>query len=270
MPSAREVLQWWIDVGVDETIGEAPVNRYLDAPASRPAAAPPPSPPPPSEPPPLPAVRPLPAPSLALESAEAAAASAEALARAARTLDELREAMAGFDACALKHTAANLVFGDGSPDGPLMCVGEAPGADEDREGLPFVGVSGQLLDRMLASIGYDRTRCRIANVLPWRPPGNRKPTAAETAMCLPFIRRQIELVRPQVLVLLGGTAVANLLGRTEGIQKLRGRWLSYETPDGEIPVMPTFHPAFLLRTPARKREAWLDFLAAKRRLEGRG
>src|SRR5690606_40495524 len=155
---------------------------------------------------------------------------------------------ASFDACALKHTATNLVFGDGSPEAALMCVGEAPGADEDRAGRPFVGVSGQLLDRMLASIGYDRSRARIANILPWRPPGNRKPTAAETAMCLPFIRRQIELVRPQVLLLLGGTAVANLLGRTEGIQKLRGRWQTYRTADGEIPVMPTFHPAFLLRT----------------------
>jgi DNA polymerase len=178
--------------------------------------------------------------------------------------------MAGFDACTLKHTATNLVFGDGAEDAALMCVGEAPGADEDREGRPFVGVSGQLLDRMLASIGYDRGNARIANVLPWRPPGNRKPTAAETAMCLPFIRRQIELVRPRVLLLVGGVALGALLGRSEGIQKLRGRWLAYETPEGEIPVMPTFHPAFLLRTPARKREAWLDLLAVKRRLDGRG
>ena len=250
MLSTREVLQWWLDVGVDETIGEAPVDRY------RPAAAPT-------------AARAIPAPALALESADAAAASAEALARAADSLEALARAMAGFDACGLKHTATNLVFGDGAPDAGLMCVGEAPGADEDREGRPFVGVSGQLLDRMLASIGYDRGNARIANILPWRPPGNRKPTAAETAMCLPFIRRQIELVRPKVLVLVGGVALGNLLGRTEGIQRLRGRWLAYQTPEGEIPAMPIFHPAYLLRTPARKREAWLDLLAVKRRLEGR-
>lgn len=265
MRSARDVLRWWIDAGVDETIGEAPVDRYArQAPAAaaqrRPTAA--------SEAP-SPAVRAAAPPLRDLESPDAAAASAEALSRAADSLDELRAAMAGFDACGLKRTATNLVFADGAEDGALMCVGEAPGADEDREGLPFVGVSGQLLDRMLASIGYDRSRARIANILPWRPPGNRKPTAAETAMCLPFIRRQIELVRPKVLVLLGGTASANLLGRSEGIQKLRGRWLAYETPSGEIPAMPTFHPAYLLRTPARKREAWLDLLAVKRRLEGR-
>ncbi len=258
MASAREVLQWWLDAGVDETIGEAPVDRYRPAAASAAPAAPQPAP------------RSVPAPALALESSDAASASAEALARAARDLEALRQAMAGFDACALKHTATNLVFGDGAEDAALMCVGEAPGADEDREGRPFVGVSGQLLDRMLASIGYDRGNARIANVLPWRPPGNRKPTAAETAMCLPFIRRQIELVRPKVLLLVGGVALGNLLGRTEGIQKLRGRWLAYETAEGEIPVMPTFHPAFLLRTPARKREAWLDLLAVKRRLDGRG
>jgi DNA polymerase len=257
MPSAHEVLQWWIDVGVDETIGDAPVDRY------RPAATPP------AAPASRPVVRSVSAPALALESADAATASAEALARSAHSLDALRQAMAGFDACALKHTATNLVFGDGAPDAVLMCVGEAPGADEDREGRPFVGVSGQLLDRMLASIGYDRSNARIANILPWRPPGNRKPTAAETAMCLPFIRRQIELVRPKVLLLVGGVSLSNLFGRTEGIQRLRGRWLAYETPEGEIPAMPIFHPAFLLRTPARKREAWLDLLAVKRRLDGR-
>ena len=262
MPSAREVLKWWLDAGVDETIGEAAIDRYRPpAPASAPVPDPAPGPPPARRPP---------APALTLESTDAATASALALARAARNLDELASAMAGFDACALKHTATNLVFGDGAPDAALMCVGEAPGADEDREGRPFVGVSGQLLDRMLAAIGQDRSKARIANILPWRPPGNRKPTAAETAMCLPFIRRQIELVSPKVLLLVGGVALGNLLGRAEGIQKLRGRWLVYETPEGGIPAMATFHPAFLLRTPARKREAWLDLLAVKRRLEGGG
>jgi len=265
MRSARDVLQWWIDAGVDETIGEAAVDRYV---RRAPAAASPPGPQPAIGAPP-PAIRAAVSPPRELESADAATASAEALTRAAGSLEELRAAVAGFEACGLKRTATNLVFGDGAAAGPLMCVGEAPGADEDREGRPFVGVSGQLLDRMLASIGYDRSRARIANILPWRPPGNRKPTAAETAMCLPFVRRQIELVRPKVLVLLGGTSSANLLGRSEGIQKLRGRWLAYETAEGAIPAMPTFHPAYLLRTPARKREAWLDLLAVKRRLEDR-
>ena len=176
-----------------------------------------------------------------------------------------------FEGCSLKHTAMNLVFGDGNPDASIMFIGEAPGADEDRQARPFVGVSGQLLDKMIAAIGLDRTSAYITNVLPWRPPGNRKPTTSEVTICLPFIRRHINLVAPRVLVLVGGTAASALLGRTEGITRLRGKWLIYcaEGGDGayEVPCMPLYHPAYLLRQPALKRDAWRDILAIQERLE---
>ena len=178
--------------------------------------------------------------------------------------------MQEFEGCSLKHTAMNLVFGDGNPEASIMFIGEAPGADEDRQGRPFVGVSGQLLDKMIAAVGLDRTSVYITNILPWRPPGNRKPTTNEVTICLPFIRRHIELVAPRVLVLVGGTAASALLGRTEGITKLRGKWLNYrpeeEDDAREIPCMPLYHPAYLLRQPALKREAWRDILAIQERL----
>ena len=178
--------------------------------------------------------------------------------------------MQQFEGCSLKHTAMNLVFGDGNPEARIMFIGEAPGADEDREGLPFVGVSGQLLDRMIGAIGLDRTSAYITNILPWRPPGNRKPTTNEVTICVPFIRRHIELVNPRVLVLVGGTSASALLGRSEGITRLRGRWLMYRVdgPDGanEVPTMPIYHPAYLLRQSALKREAWRDMLTIQERL----
>ncbi len=150
-----------------------------------------------------------------------------------------------------------------------MIVGEAPGAEEDRTGRPFVGRAGQLLDRMLAAIDLDRTQVQITNVIYWRPPGNRKPTAAETAACLPFVLRHIALARPRVLVLAGGTAATTLLPVTDGITRLRGRWFELAVPGLDAPVatLPMFHPAFLLRTPERKREAWRDLLALKARLD---
>ncbi len=262
---ALEILRWHADAGVDETIGEAPVDRFQ---ASARAARPMPSVPTPSagrattSP-----RRARPAPDLAMEDPEAAEAGARALAAAARDLEELRAALAAFDDCPLKHTAANLVFADGAADAPVMLIGEAPGADEDRQGLPFVGVSGRLLDRMLASIGLDRSAAYITNILPWRPPGNRKPTPAESTMCLPFIRRHIELKAPKLLVFLGGTSAATLLERREGITRLRGRWFEYQGAGGAIPAMPTYHPAFLLRQPALKRDSWSDLLAVRARLD---
>ena len=177
----------------------------------------------------------------------------------------LRAALAAFDGCGLKETASNLVFADGNPDADLMLIGEAPGADEDRRGPPFVGVSGQLLDHMLASIGRDRGSCYITNMLPWRPPGNRQPTAAELAACLPFLRRHIQLAAPRVLVFVGGTSAKTLLARSEGIMRLRGRWYDY-APGGErapIPALAIFHPAYLLRSPAQKALAWRDLLTLK-------
>jgi DNA polymerase len=194
-------------------------------------------------------------------------ARARELAREARTLDELREQLAAFDGCNLKFTAKNLVFADGNPEADLMFVGEAPGRDEDIEGLPFVGRSGQLLNRMLAAIGRDRQSAYIANVIPWRPPGNRTPTPIETEICRPFIERQIELAAPKVLVTLGNPSTKTLLNTQVGIMRMRGNWQEHRTADGiAIPTMPTLHPAYLLRNPAAKKLAWRDFLEIKARL----
>jgi DNA polymerase len=194
-------------------------------------------------------------------------ARARELAREAGTLDELRRQLAAFDGCNLKFTAKNLVFADGNPEADLMLVGEAPGRDEDIEGLPFVGVSGQLLDRMLAAIGRDRRSAYIANVIPWRPPGNRTPTPIETEICRPFIERQIELAAPKVLVTLGHPSTKALLNTQVGIMRTRGNWQEHRTAGGlAIPAMPTLHPAYLLRNPAAKRLAWRDFLEVKARL----
>jgi len=198
---------------------------------------------------------------------EAQAARARELASQAGSLDELRDIMAGFDGCNLKFTAKTMVFADGRPGAPLMLVGEAPGRDEDLEGLPFVGRSGQLLDRILAAIGVDRRSAYIANVIPWRPPGNRTPTPHETEICRPFIERQIELAAPKVLMTLGGPSAKTLLNTPDGIMRLRGNWKVHTTAAGvAIPTMPTLHPAYLLRNPAHKRLAWRDFLEAKLRL----
>jgi uracil-DNA glycosylase len=269
-------LRWLIDMGADEAIGETPVDRFAVRPVpSQPAAAPAstgrpavrPAAAAPMTARPIPA-RPMPAASPASAPASAAVAGARALAAAANTVEELEAAVAGFDGCALKATATRLVFADGNPKAQVMFVGEAPGADEDRQGKPFVGVSGQLLDRMLACIGLDRRSVYITNILFWRPPGNRQPTTAEIAACLPFVERHIALVAPKVLVLVGGTSAKTLLNTQEGIIKLRGRWFEFTCPGltGSIPTIPTFHPAYLLRTPSQKRGSWRDFLAIKARL----
>lgn len=189
------------------------------------------------------------------------------LAAASLTLDALREAMAAFEGCRLKATASQLCFADGNPEGRVMLVGEAPGADEDRQGRPFVGVSGQLLDRMLAEIGLNRARdVYIANIVPWRPPGNRAPTTQEMMICRPFITRQIELAAPDILVTLGGPASQALLG-VKGIMAERGRWKEYALGGRMIPALPTLHPAYLLRNPIAKRQAWADLRALKKRLD---
>ena len=194
------------------------------------------------------------------------------IAAACDTLDALKAALSAFSGCALRDTATQLVFADGAEQTNLMLIGEAPGAEEDRVGRPFVGPAGQLLDRMLASIGLDRTRLRIVNVVPWRPPGNRAPTDSEIAVCLPFLHRHIALIQPEYLVLLGATAAKAMLPapeRNNGIRRLRGRWQSLEIPGlaTAIPAMPTYHPAYLLRTPGAKRESWLDLIALAERLK---
>ncbi len=187
----------------------------------------------------------------------------------ARTLDELRAALETFDGCGLKHTATNLVFADGNPEGRVMFVGEAPGREEDKMGLPFVGRSGQLLDRMLAAIGLDRGSVYIANAVPWRPPGNRTPSPEETEICRPFIERQITLVDPDFLIPLGSPSAKMLFRTTAGITRIRGQWRNYTTGKREIRAMASLHPAYLLRQPLQKRFAWRDFLALESALEGK-
>ena len=250
------LLRWQAEIGADETIGDEPVDWMSPSEAPRPpiaAAA-------------RPEVRA--APPAPILGAVAATANAQALANAATTLAELKDALESFDGLTLKQTATNLVFGRGNPNAKVMLLGEAPGAEEDRQGLPFVGASGRLLDRMLGAIGLTDSQFYISNVLTWRPPGNRKPTPAEIAVCLPFAERHIALVRPRLLILLGDTAAKAMLGGNEGITRTRGRWfhLANTWIDEGIPALATFHPAYLLRTPASKRESWRDLLMLKAKL----
>ena len=207
------------------------------------------------------------APAPAPIAPDEAAMAARAAAKSAKSLEELRAILDKFDGCALKATATQLVFADGNPQARVMFVGEAPGRDEDIEGLPFVGRSGKLLDRMLAAIGLDRTKVYIANIVPWRPPGNRTPTPQESAICLPFVLRQIELADPDILVCLGGPSAQTLLNIKDGITKTRGRWFTFDTGKREIRAIATFHPAFLLRSPLQKRFAWRDLLAIRKALD---
>jgi len=261
--SARDLLDFYLEAGVDALVGEAPVDRFAVAVEPPPARAP--------QPVALPGdleIKGRASPPAAPIAPDEAAMAAREAAKAAETLDELRAILEKFDGCALKATATQLVFADGNPQARVMLVGEAPGRDEDIEGLPFVGRSGKLLDRMLAAIGLDRTSVYIANIVPWRPPGNRTPTPQESQICLPFIRRQIELADPDILVCLGGPSAQTLLGIKEGITKTRGRWVAFNTGKREIRAMATFHPAFLLRSPLQKRFVWRDFLAIKKALAG--
>ena len=260
LPNIRQLLAFYLEAGVDCALSDEPVNRLVEpeiAPAAAPAVAreaAPPQPirgaptliPPRGEPPPPP---------------DAAIASAREAARTAPTLEALRALLETFDGCALRQTATRLVFADGNPQARVMFVGEAPGRDEDIEGLPFVGRSGKLLDRMIGAIGLDRTKAYIANVIPWRPPGNRTPTPQETQICLPFIQRQIELVNPDVLVTLGNPSTQTLLSTREGIMRSRGKWFDYDTGTRVIRALPTFHPAYLLRSPSYKRLSWQDLRA---------
>ena len=191
---------------------------------------------------------------------------ARELATGAADLAALKAVVESFDGCNLKFTARSTVFADGNPQARIMLIGEAPGRDEDEQGLPFVGRSGQLLDKMLAAIGLDRTKVYITNVLPWRPPGNRTPTSAETDICLPFVERHIELVAPDLLVFVGGSSAKTMLRTTTGIMSLRGKWQQVSIGGREIPAMPCLHPAYLLRTPNHKALAWRDLLAIQAKL----
>ena len=289
---ARDLLAFYVDAGADALVGEEAIDRMADEVSPPPAGGRPgseavrvgasnqrtvsghsPTPDRRSLPPGGAERRPVgrsgPPPAgegKALATPDAAMMAAREAARTAANLDDLRKLLENFEGCALRNTATQLVFADGNPEGRVMFVGEAPGHEEDISGRPFVGRSGKLLDRMIEAIGLDRTKVYIANVVPWRPPGNRTPTPQETAICLPFIRRQIELANPDILVCLGGPSMQTLLGTKDGITRVRGRWFPFDTGTREIRAMATFHPAFLLRSPLQKRLSWRDFLAIKKAL----
>lgn len=255
-------LRLQIAWGADEALDEAPADRLAvpAPPPVRPAES--------ATPQPRPA-----APAVARLSpgmAPPALARAEALAADCNSLDELREAIRAFDGSTLRETATNLVFSDGDPAAGVMLIGEAPGGEEDRLGKPFVGPSGQLLDRMFGSIGLRRDAggFYITNILPWRPPGNRTPSDAEIALFVPFVLRHIALARPRHVVLLGGTSAKALLRAKDGITRLRGKWQRIAVDGlGEVPALATLHPAYLLRTPAAKRDAWADLLMLRRSID---
>ena len=252
----KSVLEYYILAGVDETTGEAPFT--LSSEATKTAV--------------VPVFVPKVQPSIITNTARQATtelaqetASARKNAREicehAQTLDELRQAVENFDGCSLKLTAANMVFGDGNPIAKIVLIGEAPGADEDRCGIPFVGRSGQLLDKMMAAIGLDRSGYYITNILPWRPPGNRTPTTGEIAVCLPFLRKQLDIINPDYIILLGGSSANALFDNQDPISKLRGHWLDYKKSNGTIAkALATFHPAYLLRNSGQKAKAWSDML----------
>jgi uracil-DNA glycosylase len=253
-----ESLAWQAAMGADEAVMDTPQDRRVIEDAALP-------------PKPTRLKQSMQAQAAALPDAPAEITTAPAARVNAKNLEELKAELAAFTGCGLKKTAKNLVFGDGNPQAEVMMVGEAPGEDEDRQGLPFVGVSGKLLDRMASFIGLDRTKFYITNILPWRPPGNRNPTDQEIAACLPFIERHVALVKPKVLIFLGGVAVKSLLKTKDGITKLRGKKLVYNYVDADgnaqsCTAIPMFHPAYLLRTASQKRLAWRDWLSLKKLL----
>jgi len=259
---AARTLRWWLDSGVEFGVDERPHDRFAkSARLELHAAEAPPSPPRDS-------LSTIAHPSGDVAPPDAALIAARELAASAVDLAALRSIIGEFDGCGLKRTATQLVFADGAPGALVMLVGEAPGGDEDRLGRPFVGRAGQLLDRMLKAVGLDRSRVYIANVVPWRPPGNRTPTLQETQICLPFIRRQIELAKPKILVCLGGSSAQTLLGVKGGIMRARGSWFAYRCEGGgEIRAFAMLHPAYLLRQPSQKRLAWSDLRALARELK---
>jgi DNA polymerase len=246
--TVQALLDWYAAMGVDEAIAEAPVDCFA-------SAAPPPR-----------TARPKARPAAERDQSRAGHIDAAAMAEAL-TLAELEALVASFDGCALKRTAKSLCFARGRDDARLMLIGEAPGRDEDLQGKPFVGRAGQLLDRMLDAIGLREDHVYITNTVYWRPPGNRTPTPEEIEACAPFLARQIELLSPEVIVLLGGAAAKTILGVAEGIMRLRGKWLAYPCGGRDIATLATLHPAYLLRNPEAKRYAWRDLLMVKERLE---
>jgi uracil-DNA glycosylase family 4 len=256
---ALALLAWYQAMGADEAVGDEPANCFAEFAEN-------------ALPPQLAATRkavPAQPRAAALRPArtETGSMAAREIAATAATLAELQSLLAQFEGCTLKRTAKSLCFARGSEGARIMLIGEAPGRDEDIAGKPFVGRAGQLLDRMLASIGLDESSVYITNVVYWRPPGNRTPTPEEVEACAPFLARQIELIAPKLLVLLGGAAAKSVLGVSEGIMRLRGKWLTYPSASGDLPTLATLHPAYLLRNPAAKRLSWRDLLMVKSALD---
>ncbi|MEQ8286440.1 uracil-DNA glycosylase [Thalassospira sp.] len=282
-----EALVWQYEMGVDEAIADEPLDRFKASEslsrnaANRPGFAAPNPRASRNGPAPSPAARPAAAPAsgavpmppgadggfLLSDTPHEARQSARDAAAAATSLAELKDAIEKFEGCALKKSASNTVFGNGNVEARLVLVGEAPGAEEDRQGQPFVGPSGKLLDAMLRSIGLSREEVYITNILPWRPPGNRQPTTAEIAVCEPFVRRHLELISPKVVICLGGSSAKALMEEDRGITRLRGTWKEMVFGDGaKADLTAMFHPAYLLRTPEQKRLAWRDLRAVAQKL----
>jgi len=252
--SVKDLLEWYLLAGVDETCGCFP-KENIDSKSNN--------------------FKPVsnntvlrPATTNLAQNVNEACKNADDMCAKIATLEELRKALNDFEGCALKQTAAHTVFGDGNPQAKIMIIGEAPGADEDRIGVPFVGKSGQLLDKMMGAINLSRQDYYICNILPWRPPGNRTPLDSEIAVCLPFLKRQIDLVDPDYILILGGAAANSLLNMAETISKMRGRWFEYQKTNGKTAkVLASFHPAYLLRTPGQKARSWSDLLRLKKELD---
>lgn len=253
-----ETLQFLSDIGEGHVMNDAPVNRLNAVKEAKPTIV-------------TPTIEQIQDSKLLVKvSKSEARRKAEELAYSANTLDELYNALLSFEGCSLKATAIHTVFSDGVPTSNVMFIGEAPGADEDRLGKPFVGQSGQLLDKFLEAAGFSRSKnVYITNTIPWRPPGNRQPTPEENYICMPFLERHIELIQPKMIVMLGATALKTLHNPKEGIVTLRGKWMPYTTSHKGFTVdtMPIFHPAFLLRSPSQKRLFWRDVLSVKIRAE---
>ena len=251
--SAKDILEWYLLAGVDEICGDEPLSMEMSKKTTEVQTH---------------VLDARPVISSLAQNTYGACKNASDICDKVSSLEELLVEVEKFDGCALKHTASKTVFGDGNPNAKLLLIGEAPGADEDRVGKPFVGRSGQLLDKMMATIGYDRQQYYICNILPWRPPGNRTPLDSEVAVCLPFLKKQIDLVDPDFIFILGGSAANSLLNMAETISKMRGHWYDYKKSNGKIAkVLASFHPAYLLRSSGQKSKAWADILRLKKAMD---
>lgn len=257
MQDAVDIMNWYILCGIEDICSDTPCNVLLpkkNSPQEKNIVLP------------QGKVN-RPATTLLAQENGAACHNARELCRQAQTLDDLRALLESFDGCSLKFSANSTVFGYGNPKAEVMFIGEAPGADEDRQGEPFVGRSGHLLNKMIAAVGLRREDCYITNILPWRPPGNRTPTDAEVAVCMPFLKRQIELISPKIIFLLGASAANAVLDNADSISNLRGHIIDYRMDNGQIiPTLSSYHPAFLLRSSVQKSKAWSDFLRLRRKL----